>query len=180
MLYSHKELKKILKSDYQIKKALSNKQYYKIEDGIYSDIEFVNPLEVIAKKYPTAIFTLDSAFYYHNLTDVIPNHFFLATPRSYTRMKNDNIKQVFIPEELFHFGTTKIEIENTIINIYDKERMLIELIRKKNIIPFDYYKEIINNYRKHLDEIDTYKLLEYISYYKNEQSLYETLQREVF
>ena len=66
------------------------------------------------------------------------------------------------------------------INIYDEERILVELIRKKNTIPFDYYKEIISNYRKKTDKLDIYKIQEYISYYKNELSLYDTLMREVF
>ena len=58
--------------------------------------------------------------------------------------------------------------------------MLVELIRKKNTIPFDYYKEIITNYRKRVDKLDIYKISEYISYYKNESSLYDILMREVF
>lgn len=44
--------------------------------GLYSDKEFVNPLEIIVKKYPNAIFTCASAFYHFDLTDVIPSHFF--------------------------------------------------------------------------------------------------------
>lgn len=180
MLYFHKELKEKLKSDYQIQKAVTNKEYYKIENGLYSDIEFVNPLEIIVKKYPNAIFTSDSAYYYYDLTDVIPDYFYLATKRSDSRINDKNIKQVFIPNDLFNFGKTQIEIENIKINVYDEERMLVELIRKKNIIPFDYYKEIITNYRKKADKLDIYKIQQYISYYKNEASLYDTLMREVF
>ena len=180
MLYFHKELIKKLKSDYQIQKAVSNKKYYKIEKGLYSDKEFVNPLEIILKKYPNAIFTSDSAYYYYDLTDVIPDYFYLATKRTDSRINDKNVKQIFIPNELFDFGKTQIEIENIIINIYNEERMLVELIRKKNIIPFDYYKEIITNYRKKADKLDIYKIQEYISYYKNESSLYDTLMREVF
>ena len=81
MLYFHKELKEKLKSDYQIQKAVTNKEYYKIESGLYSDVEFVNPLEIIVKKYPNAILTSDSAYYYYDLTDVIPDYFYLATKR---------------------------------------------------------------------------------------------------
>lgn len=180
MLYFHKELKEKLKSDYQIQKAVSNKEYFKIENGLYSDMEFVNPLEIICKKYPEAVFTSDSAYYYYDLTDVIPDYFYLATKRSDTRINDKNIKQIFIPNDLFEFGKTQIEIENIRISIYDEERMLVELIRKKNIIPFDYYKEIISNYRKKTDKLDIYKIQEYISYYKNELSLYDTLMREVF
>ncbi len=180
MLYFHKELKEKLKSDYQIQKAVSDKEYYKIENGLYSDQELVNPLEIILKKYPNAIFTSDSAYYYYDLTDVIPDYFYLATKRTDSRINDKNIKQVFISNELFEFGKTQIEVENIKINIYDEERMLVELIRKKNIIPFDYYKEIITSYRKRTDKLDIYKIQEYISYYKNESSLYDTLMREVF
>lgn len=180
MLYFRNELKNKYNSTYQIRKALANKEIFKIQNGIYSDKEFVNPLEIITKKYPNAIFTADSAFYYHDLTDVIPDEFYLATQRTAVRIKDKNIKQIFIPNELFEFGKSQINIENVVINIYDKERMLVELIRKNNKIPFDYYKEIVNNYRKIVNKLDVYKIQEYISYYKNEETLYDTLQREVF
>ncbi len=180
MLYFHKELKKIYKYDYNIQKEVGKKNLYKLDIGLYSDKEFVNPLEVIAKKYPNAILTDDSAFYYYDLTDVVPDYYYLATSRTDTRINNDNVKQVFISNELFSIGIDKITIENVEINIYNKERMLVELIRKRNKIPFDYYKEIINNYRKITDKLDIYKISEYISYYRNEHTLYDILQREVF
>ena len=180
MLYFRSELDKNKYSTYQLNKLIKNKKLFKIENGLYSDQEFVNPLEIIIKKYPNAIFTSDSAYYYYDLTDVIPDYFYLATKRTDSRISDKNIKQVFIPNELFELGKTQIEVENIKINIYDEERMLVELIRKKNIIPFDYYKEIITSYRKKIDKLDIYKIQEYISHYKNESSLYDTLMREVF
>ena len=180
MILLYKELIKKYKSNYKIKKLIEEGKIFKIEKGIYSDKKDVNYLEIISKKYPNAIFTSDSAYYYYDLTDVIPDYFYLATKRSDSRINDKNIKQIFIPNDLFEFGKTQIEVENIKINIYDEERMLVELIRKKNIIPFDYYKEIIANYRKKTDKIDIYKIQEYISYYKNESSLYDTLMREVF
>ncbi len=180
MLYFRNELDKNKYSTYQLNKAIENKELFKVDNGLYSDVEFVNPLEIILKKYPNAIFTSDSAYYYYDLTDVIPDYFYLATKRSDSRINDKNIKQIFIPNDLFEFGKTQIEVESVKINIYDKERMLVELIKKKNLIPFDYYKEIITNYRKEIDTLDIYKIQEYISYYKNESSLYDTLMREVF
>ena len=180
MLYFRNELDKNKYSTYQLNKAIENKELFKVDNGLYSDVEYVNPLEIILKKYPNAIFTSDSAYYYYDLTDVIPDYFYLATKRSDSRINDKNIKQIFIPNDLFEFGKTQIEVESVKINIYDEERMLVELIRKKNLIPFDYYKEIITNYRKKIDTLDIYKIQEYISYYKNESSLYDTLMREVF
>lgn len=180
MLYTRKELSKKYNSTYKINKALEDKEIFKIQNGIYSNEEYVNPLAVITKKYPNAIFTMDSAFYYWDLTDVIPDKFHLATKRVNARYKEEDIKQYFVDEGLFDFGKTILVVENIEINIYDKERLLVELVRKKNQIPFDYYKEIICNYRKISNDLDSFKISNYISYYKNEETLYDRVQSEVY
>lgn len=180
MLYTRKEISKKYNSTYQINRALENKEIFKIQNGIYSDEEFVNPLLVINKKYPNAIFTMDSAFYYWDLTDVIPDKFHLATKRNNIRYRDEDIRQYFVEENLFEFGKTTLNVENVEINIYDMERMLIELVRKKAQIPFDFYKEIISNYRKIANDLDSFKISEYISYYKNEETLYARVQSEVY
>ena len=76
MVYTHKELKSKYGSDYRIKKAVASGMLYKMESGIYSDDENNHYLEVFSKKYPNAIISGDSAYYYHNLTDVIPSCFY--------------------------------------------------------------------------------------------------------
>ena len=180
MIYNHKEMKEKYKSDYQINKALKNREIYKIEKNIYSDTKNINFLEIISKKYINAVFTMDSAFYFHNLTDVIPSKITLATKRNALRIKDDKIIQVFTSEKLFEIGKTQIVVEGATINIYDKERMLIELIRNKNQMAFDYYKEIISNYRKRTNDINMSKIEEYIEIFPHEEHIYEILQREVF
>lgn len=180
MLYTRKEISYKYNSTYQLNKALRNKEIFKIQKGIYSDEEYVNPLAVISKKYPNFIFTMDSAFYYWNLTDVVPDKFCLATKQTSIRFSDGDIKQYFVDDKVFEVGKTTIIIENVKINIYNMERLLVDLIRKKNQIPFDYYKEIINNYRKIANTLDSFKISEYISYYKNEETLYDRLQSEVY
>ena len=44
MLYNHNEVKKIYKSDYQIKKAIKDGLLYKLDIGVYSDKNIINPL----------------------------------------------------------------------------------------------------------------------------------------
>lgn len=180
MLYFRNELISTYNSTYKLNKAIENGIIYKIGNGLYSDEKYVNPLAVISKKYPNFIFTMDSAFYYWNLTDVIPNQYHLATKLTSIRINDKDIKQYFLSESVFELGRTQTTIENVTINIYDREKMLIELLRKKNQIPFDYYKEIVLNYRKISNELDNFKIANYISYYKNEENLYDKLQSEVF
>ncbi len=51
-------------------------------------------------------------------------------------------------------GVEEKIINKTTIKIYSKERLLIELIRHRNKIPFDYYKEIISSYRNKIYDLD--------------------------
>jgi predicted transcriptional regulator of viral defense system len=180
MIFTYNELLLRYKSAYQIEKAVRNCEIYKIEKGIYSDISNVHHLEVIMKKYSYGIFTSYSAYYYHNLTDVIPNKMYLATNRNATTINSDKIQQIRMKDELYNLGKTEIEYEGIKINIYDKERMLIDLARNKNQIGYDLYKEIIANYRKQVSSLDTQKIEEYLQYFVNGDKIFEIIQDEVF
>lgn len=179
MLYYHKELKEKIKTDYQIQKAVAEKKFFKVDEGLYSNKKNVDYIEIIKKKYPKFVIYGDSAYYYHNLTEFIPNKIVLATKKN-DKIRSKYIKQVRLTEELFNIGITKIKVNGLEINIYDKERMLIELARNKKQMGYDMYKEIITNYRKHIDELDMEKIESYLSYYSNADKLFEIIQDEVF
>ena len=180
MVYSYKELKEKYGSDYQIKKKLSSKELHKIVGGVYSDKEIANPLSVVCKRYPKTIITMDSAFYFYNLTDVIPQNIHIATKMHSYVIPDKYINQYFINDELFDIGKTTCNINDEIINIYDKERLLIELIKRRNQIPFDYYKEIINNYRNISNELNIKRLEKYLSNFSLEDKIFDIIQKEVF
>ena len=168
------------KSNYQIEKAVKQQKIFKIEKGIYSTNKNVHYLEVITKKYPNAIITGESAYYYHNLTDVIPDKIYLATKRNAVRIKDKRIKQVLVSDKLFDLGKEQLVFEGVYINIYDKEKMLIELIKNKSNISFDYYKEIILNYRNIVDELKNWKIEQYLENYNLEDYIFDIIKKEVF
>ncbi|MDR2600211.1 MAG: hypothetical protein LBC73_08045 [Oscillospiraceae bacterium] len=181
MLYTYKDLKKQLYSDYHIKKAISDGKIYKVSNGIYSETPSVHPLAVIAKKYPLAILTLDSAFYIHSLTDVIPQKTYLAVKRTASRRcKNPDIVFLYSQNKYLNLGKTEMIYEGVTVNIYNKERMLIELVRNKRSMGFDYYKEIIASYRKIVDKLDILNIEEYSSSFNKEEYIFRTIQEEVF
>ena len=180
MIYTHKELEALFKSDYQIKKAIADGKIFKIEKGIYSHSKIVHPLAIVTKKYPHTIFTLDSAFYFHGLTDVIPGKMYLASKRNTTKIADNSITQVFVTEQFFDIGKTQIDYEGVVINIYNKERMLIELVRNKKGMGYDYYKEIINSYRKRSGELDTRCIEDYSRVFDSEDYILRIIQEEVF
>ena len=180
MLQTHKELEKLYGSDYQIKKAMAKGKLIKIDRGLYSQEQPVHPLEVIGKKYPDAIFTMGSAFYFHGLTDVIPDKMYLSVKRNSTKISNHDIVQIFVLEKYHGIGRSQISFEGVTINIYDQERMLIELVRNKKGMPFDYYKEIINSYRRKIIELNVRSLEDYSSEFDLEEYIFRTIQEEVF
>ena len=64
--------------------------------------------------------------------------------------------------------------------IYDKERMLIELLRFKNKFPFDYYKEIIGNYRNIIYNLDIERIQDYATSFPRSKMINDALEMEVF
>ena len=167
-------------SDYQIKKRVSAGELFKLIPGFYSDSKHVSELELVTLRYPKAIFTMNSAFYYHSLTDAIPQKFFLATDKDASKISNPQIVQVFVPEGILKLGVKEMNYEGTVINVYSKERMLIEAVRNKNKMPYDYYKEIIGNYRGIIDELDIQAIQEYAEVFPRSRVITERLKSEVF
>ena len=180
MIYSGKEAIEKYGTRYNLSKALKNKEIFRLEHGIYSNKDLVNPMIIASKKYSSAIITMDSAFYYYDLTDVIPKKTFIATNRNSNIIHDSNIVQIRIPKEKLNQGKEVVLIDGEKVKMYNRERLLVELIRKRNQIPFDYYKELISNYRKIVDDLDMYKIEEYLSLYKNESNIADVLLREVF
>ncbi|WP_026505410.1 type IV toxin-antitoxin system AbiEi family antitoxin domain-containing protein [Butyrivibrio sp. NC3005] len=166
-------------SDYKIKKELSNGELFMKEKGVYSTVRNVSDLDIITSKYPRAVFTGKSAFYYHSLTDVIPDHFHLATRREDSRIKDQRVIQSFLKDDIFEPGIIEMKYNNSSIRIYDRERMLIELMRFRKSIPFDLYKEIIQNYRRIAEEMDFGLVEDYAYMFRNGNTLMNQIQMEV-
>lgn len=180
MVYRYKDLKKMFGSNYKINKFLKENNYFKIGDGLYSDKKNNHYLEILVHKYPKAILSFESAFYYHNLTDVVPDKIYLTTNRTAGRVNDKYIHQSFAIDTYYELGKETIEFEGVNITIYDKERMLIELVKNKNSFDYDYYKEIINSYRAIKGELDVYKLVEYSNAFPNGKRYIKIINDEVF
>ena len=164
---------------YQINQAIQEKRLYRIERGIYATTPHVSELAIIQKKYPKAIFTMDSAFYYHGLTTDIPDLYHIATPAKSARLRDKRIRQVFVNDSIFTLGQVEQVHEGTPIRIYNKERMLIELARYKSKLPFDYYKEIVLNYRKILPKLNIQKIQDYAMAAPKSGKIMDIIQMEV-
>ncbi len=179
MLLSYQECLEKYGTDYKIKKNVQEGKLYVKEKGIYSDKRYVPELEIISKKYPNAIITLNSAFYYYGLTDMIPDFYYVATQKSSRKISDTRVKQIYDNSVAFEMGKTTIEYDGVDITIYNKERLLVELIRNKRKFSFDLYKELITSYRKIIHELDITAVTEYAYELPKRNMVMETLRLEV-
>ena len=179
MIYDYNEVIKKYDNWYKLKKAIENKEIFKIDDGLYSTIESVKEIDIIVKKYNNPIFTLISAYYYYGISDVIPDKYYIASSKNGSKYNNPQIKQYYMDNDLLYLGITTFEYLGTKINIYSKERLLIELIRYKHDIPYDYYKEIINYYRKNIDDINIQEVIDILKDFPKRDMILKIIQEEV-
>ncbi len=53
------------------------------------------------------------------------------------------VVQSFLKDDIFEAGITEVKYNNSVVRVYDRERLLIEMIRFRSKVTLDYYKEII-------------------------------------
>ena len=166
-------------NDYQLEKATADGRIYRVEAGLYSTEQYYNELEVIVTKYPDAILTSEYAFYCHELTDVIPEKYYIATKAKAAKLLDSRIIQIYVRDDLLGLGVMEKEVDGVRVKIYDKERMLIELLKNKNSMPYDLYKEIIYNYRKIIETLQFWRIQEYAEIFPKSKMIKKALEEEV-
>ncbi len=165
-------------NDYAIKKAIAEKRLYRLEEGVYSTTPIVSEEAIICFKYPRGVLALSSAFFFHNLTDVTPDYYELATSRDAPKIHDPRVRQIFSSPELLDVGKTNYQ-KNGAVTVYDLERSIVDLLRYKTKLPYDYYKEIIKNLRLRVGEIDIRKLQNYISKMPKADHLMKMMMEEI-
>ena len=180
LLKTRSECLKEYGSDYFINRMVAEGKLFRVDKGIFSEKEHVPELALLSYKYPKAIITLDTAFYLYGFTDEVPDVCTMATKREAAPISDKRVKQIFMPEELLGQGRTTMEYKGYDIQIFDRERMLIELVRYKSKLPFNYYKEILGNYRRILPQLNTEKIRNYAVAVPKSDKVIRTLRTEVY
>lgn len=181
MLMTFRECLQKLGSEYAMKKAIAGGELFRLEKGIYSDSHGrVSEEEILQKKYPSAIVTLKSAFMYYSYSDFIPDKYELATDCKSARIADSRVTQYYMPEGTLEIGKTELDYDGIKIRTYDLERLLIELVRYQTKLPYDYYKEVVGNYRNNINKIYPAKLDDYLEHFPRREAIERAIEKEVF
>ena len=180
MLYSFAECKRKFGSPYQIDKAIADGCLCKLHVGVYSDTGEENELEIVQWRHPHAVLTLDSAYFYHDLTDSVPEFYYMATDRGARRIADPLVKQCYLPSGTAGIGVTTIDYCGDKVRTFDLERLLVETARLKRKLAPDLYKEVVLSFRRRAGELEAYKIADYLAHFAKRDAIEKIIYEEVF
>ena len=163
-------------------KSIKEGKYQKVSHGVYVDDNvLISELEQLFVRYPRATLTLQSAFEYYDLSDYIPDKYYIVTPYNAHTIKDEKVSQSYMSEEMIEIGRVKVQTKYGYIYIFDLERMLIELFRLKNKLSREYFLEVVASYRKlKMDnQLSLYKVSSYCMKMKNGDRLLREIQEMI-
>lgn len=179
MIYLYKDLTKLGKNDFNIKKMVQNKELFMIQKGVYSTTPSFHYLEYLSKKHPNIVFTLQTACFCYGLLEENRLPYYIATKQKDRKIKDENIKQIFMTDELYPIGLNHVKYLGFGIQIYDLERLLIEVVRNKKNMDFNLYSKIILGYKKIVRLLNKNKLGRYVQFFKDPMIMYR-IENEVY
>ena len=158
---------------------LSDNSLYMVKKGVYSTSLDYNYLEYLAKKHNNIVFTLTTACYIYGLIKENPLPYYVATKQNDRKILDDNVKQIYMTDSLYEIGLNSVKYLGFHINIYDLERLLIEVVRNKKNKDFDVYSEIVSGYKRINKLLNKDKLNNYINNFKDPKIKYR-IEKEIF
>ena len=125
-----------------------------------------------------AVFSHESALFFHDLTDREPNPYSITVKTGYNpaSLQADGIKVYTIKKELHDVGivTMNTPFGNS-VPVYDMERTICDLIRSRSGIEMQTFQDALKQYAKRKDK-DLRKLMRYAQMFRVEKLLRQYLE----
>ena len=132
--------------------------------GLYIDSSLIeDPYYVFQYKCPKAIFSHETALYFHDLTDRTPIEFMVTVPSRYNSrlLKEPQYKFSYLKDELYELGKIKVKTQyGNEVYCYDIEKTICDIIRDKNKIEKYQFTDALKRYTN-LKVKDISKLYKY-------------------
>ncbi|ATO43054.1 type IV toxin-antitoxin system AbiEi family antitoxin domain-containing protein [Loigolactobacillus coryniformis] len=126
----------------EIRKLSTDGTIEKVDRGIYVFPGYLlDEFSLISQKFSRGIFSLVSALIIHDLTDEMPLHYDLTFPQGYhpsaASLEKYHIKARYLSKSRYLLGITTAQTENGgTIQVYSKERTLLDIWESKQIQPY--------------------------------------------
>ena len=147
--------------------------------GIYlSKDAWVDAMYLLHLRCPQAVFSHETALFFHDLTDREPSPYSITVKTGYNpaSLQADGIKVYTIKKELHDVGiiTMNTPFGNP-VPVYDMERTICDLIRSRSGIEMQTFQDALKQYAKRKDK-DLRKLMRYAQMFRVEKLLRQYLE----
>lgn len=123
-----------------------------IERGLYRLVEIDESafpdLVTVAKKVPSGVICLISALAYHEITTQIPHYVYVALPqKAHTpTLGYPPLRCFWYSDKLLTTGVEEVRLGGCQINIFDREKTLVDCVKFRNKIGMDIVLESLKMY----------------------------------
>lgn len=155
-------------TNYRFRKMIESHRLERVQKGIYAFCDIDEPdndMVLIQQFYPQAIMSVFTAASFYGLTSVIPRAVQITLPSNGTRRlaKPDYpvVEIFFTSDKTTELGLDVITVENYLIRIYDRERVVCDMFRYLSRTGLDTAIGIFKSYMKDKKNRDVDKLIRY-------------------
>lgn len=147
--------------------------------GVYvSPDAWVDGMYLLHLRCAKAVFSHESALFFHDLTDREPRPYSITVKTGYnpTGLQADGIKVYTIKKELHEVGITTMNTPfGNSVPVYDMERTICDLIRSRSGIEKQTFQDALKRYAKRKDK-NLRKLMNYAQMFHVERLLRQYLE----
>lgn len=129
---------------------IKSKHLEQVAHGIYvSEDAWLDSMYLFQLRFKQAIFSHETALYFHDLTDREPSPYSVTVKTGYnaSRLKADGVQVFSIKKEFHEIGivSTQTPFGHTVLT-YDMERTLCDLIRSRRNIEIQTLQDALKQY----------------------------------
>ena len=158
---------------------VKEKNLQQVAHGIYvSEDAWVDAMFLLHLRCNQAVFSHESALFFHDLTDREPSKYSVTVRRGYspTRLKAEGLSVYTMKPELFDVGLSSGQTPfGHTVPLYDMERTICDLLRSRSRIEIQTFQGALKAYARRKDK-NLRALMQYAGMFKVEKILRQYLE----
>ena len=158
---------------------VKEKNLQQVAHGIYvSEDAWVDAMFLLHLRCNQAVFSHESALFFHDLTDREPSKYSVTVRRGYspTRLKAEGLSVYTMKPELFDVGLSSGQTPfGHTVPVYDMERTICDLLRSRSRIEIQTFQGALKAYARRTDK-NLRALMQYAGMFKVEKILRQYLE----
>ena len=158
---------------------IKERKLEQVAHGIYvSEDTWIDAMFLLHLRCGQAVFSHESALFFHDLTDREPSPYAITVRRGYstTRLKAEGLSVYTIKPELFDVGVSSGQTPfGHTVPVYDMERTICDLLRSRSRSEIQTFQGALKAYARRKDK-NLRALMQYAGMFKVEKILRQYLE----